>query len=299
MYKIDSSPVVLIVDDSPDTLGMLNDALENTGMMTLVALDGQQALNIAKKMQPDVILLDAIMPMMDGFETCRQLKSDAALRHTPVIFMTGLSDTDSVVRGFDAGGVDYLTKPINPTELIARMKVHLHHARQSFSAQFALDNTGQCIYAAGAAGDRLWATPGADQLIGGLPEPARLQWQQELTRWFSHHPQEGSRLHFAAAQGDIQALYLGKSSHNEHLVQVKSQSAQGDINQLNSRFELTPREAEVLLWLARGKTNREIAEILELSPRTINKHLEQVFKKMGVDNRTSAAAMALNALHGK
>ncbi|WP_188149938.1 response regulator, partial [Teredinibacter waterburyi] len=91
----DDTRLILIVDDSPDTLGMLNDALENTGMTTLVALDGNQAITIAQKLTPDVILLDAIMPIIDGFETCEKLKSNPALRNIPVIFMTGLSDTES------------------------------------------------------------------------------------------------------------------------------------------------------------------------------------------------------------
>lgn len=131
----DSNYIVLIVDDSPDTLGMLNEALENTGMTTLVALEGKQAITIAKKLTPDVILLDAIMPTMDGFETCKHLKSIPALKNIPIIFMTGLSDTDSIVKGFSAGGIDYLTKPIKPKELIARIQAHLVNARTARSAQ--------------------------------------------------------------------------------------------------------------------------------------------------------------------
>ena len=109
--------VVLIVDDSPETLSMLNDTLDQAGVTVLVALEGAQAITIASSVFPDVILMDAIMPNMDGFETCRRLKANHALSHIPVIFMTGLSEPESVVKGFEAGGIDYITKPVEPESL--------------------------------------------------------------------------------------------------------------------------------------------------------------------------------------
>ena len=96
---------VLVVDDSPDTLSMLNEALESAGFTVLVALEGKQALTIARKIKPAVILLDAVMPVLNGFETCAALKADQSIADIPVIFMTGLSDTESIVKGLEAGGV--------------------------------------------------------------------------------------------------------------------------------------------------------------------------------------------------
>ena len=113
--------VVLVVDDSPESLSVINDILDQAGFTVLVALEGQQALNIANNITPDMILLDAIMPNMDGFETCRRLKASHELSHIPVIFMTGLSDTESVVKGLEAGGVDYIQKPVKGDELLARI----------------------------------------------------------------------------------------------------------------------------------------------------------------------------------
>ncbi|MEJ1938570.1 response regulator, partial [Nostoc sp. NIES-2111] len=98
---------VLIAEDSPETLAMLADAVEAAGYIAMVALRGDRALSIARQATPDVILLDAVMPGLDGFETCRQLKRDGALSRVPVIFMTGLSDPGDIVRGLEAGGVDY------------------------------------------------------------------------------------------------------------------------------------------------------------------------------------------------
>ena len=137
------SDVVLVVDDSPESLGMLNVALNTQGYTALVALNGLQALAIAEKVVPDVVLLDAMMPEMDGFETCRKLKE--RLPNTPIIFMTGLTDVEDVVKGFEAGGVDYVTKPISPDEVIARIKTHIQTAKLALSAQNALDHAGNNV----------------------------------------------------------------------------------------------------------------------------------------------------------
>jgi DNA-binding response OmpR family regulator len=115
--------IVLVVDDSPETLRLLTDALEEAGMTVLVARAGEHALSIVEKVIPDVVLMDAVMPGTDGFATCRKLKQNRALAHVPIIFMTGLSDTEDIIKGLEAGGVDYITKPIVPGEMLARIRV--------------------------------------------------------------------------------------------------------------------------------------------------------------------------------
>ena len=292
------SNLVLVVDDSPDTLGMLNTALETANMTTLVALEGKQAINISQKMMPDVILLDAIMPRMDGFETCRRLKADANLKHIPVIFMTGLSDTESIVKGFEVGGVDYLTKPINALELIARINVHLMNARNTLSAQTALDSAGQNVFAVTAQGQKIWATPQVNELLILIALQNSLAILEEnLATWLSRVPVENDKMRFESGDTKLTAVYFGVSSNNEHLVRLIDDDAVDEVTLLRAQFEITPCEADVYLWLAKGKTNREIALVLEVSPRTVNKHLEQLFKKLDVDNRTSAAALAIQCLH--
>src|ERR671934_1848535 len=104
--------VALVVDDSPETLRLLTDALDGAGMTVMVALDGAGAMRIVDQITPDIVLLDAVMPGMDGFEACRRLKRDAGLANVPVIFMTGLAETEHIVRGLEAGGVDYVTRPM-------------------------------------------------------------------------------------------------------------------------------------------------------------------------------------------
>ena len=97
MHKSGTRNIVLVVDDSPETLRMLTDAIEEAGMTVLVARESEHALSIIEKVLPDVILMDALMPGTDGFETCRRLKQNKALAHVPLIFMTGLSDTEHII----------------------------------------------------------------------------------------------------------------------------------------------------------------------------------------------------------
>ncbi len=194
--------VALIVDDVPDNLALLSDALSEAGYTVLVATDGQSALDSLKKVVPDIILLDAVMPGIDGFETCVRIKQIEQVQHVPVIFMTGLTETEHVLKGFEVGGIDYVTKPIDPAEVLARVATHIRTARLVAKA-----------------------------------------------------------LHVVEATPDL------------------------------TQYQLTPRETEVLGWVAKGKTNRDIGEILGMSPRTVNKHLEHIYVKLGVETRAAAAAL--------
>ncbi|MAY35926.1 MAG: DNA-binding response regulator [Spongiibacteraceae bacterium] len=291
--------VALVVDDSPDTLSLLNDALEGAGLSVLLALDGQQALTIASKVIPDIILLDAIMPNMDGFETCRRLKANPALAEIPVIFMTGLTDTEHVVEGLEAGGVDYLTKPVSPDELLARVRVHLGNAKRTMSVQQALDRTGQYLITLDKNGTLQWATREAQALLklSGLSaaEQEKLIFTP-LVRWLSHGPQRGQRYSLENLPKPLDVFLLSDSSDIECLFRLSDPASKPDADTLRRVLPLTQRESEVLYWIAQGKTNKEIGEILAMSPRTVNKHLETVFPKLGVENRTAAAAAALKVL---
>ncbi|BFM21223.1 response regulator [Gilvimarinus japonicus] len=292
--------VALVVDDAIDSIRMLNDVLEAADMTVLVALEGAQAITITRNITPDIILLDAIMPNMDGFETCRALKENPRLMDVPIIFMTGLSDTEHVVMGLKSGGVDYITKPINADELVARMQVHLANARMTRSARAALDLAGQNLFATDARGQSLWATPAVHaQLASALndQDARQAQFTEALSRWFSHSPEPGHKLNLDFLGSSLTVEFLALVDQREYLLRlIDTPSNETNTDVLRRKFTVTQREADVLLWIANGKTNREIGQILDMSPRTVNKHLEQIFKKLGVENRTSAAALAIRAL---
>ena len=292
--------IALVVDDSPETLRLLTDALDGAGMTVMVAMDGAAALRIVEQITPDIVLLDAMMPGMDGFETCRRLKRDAGLSNVPVIFMTGLAETEHIVGGLEAGGVDYVTKPIVIEEMLARIRVHLANARMTQSARAALDVSGRYLLAVNGQGKIVWATPQAQKMLSenlaplsageefALSEPM-LQWlvQMQSGRTKSK-PQTAS----FPENEQLQLQYMGKLGPNEFLLRLAKDSSADTPAEFSSELGLTTREGEVLSWLSKGKTNRDIAQILGLSPRTVDKHLEQIYAKLGVENRTAAAAIA-------
>ncbi|MGY3697351.1 DNA-binding NarL/FixJ family response regulator [Bradyrhizobium sp. USDA 3240] len=298
--------VALVVDDSPETLRLLTDALDGAGMTVMVALDGASAMRIVDQITPDIVLLDAVMPGMDGFETCRRLKRDAGLDGVPIIFMTGLAETEHIVRGLEAGGVDYVTKPIVVEEMLARIRVHLANARMTQSARAALDVSGRYLLAVNSSGALLWATPQAQRLLSDtladaadnfvLPEPMP-QWLDQAQKG-----KAGAKTAAVASfpgSEQLRLQFMGKLGPNEFLLRLAKDTSGDMPAEFSSELGLTTREGEVLSWLSKGKTNRDIAQILGLSPRTVDKHLEQIYAKLGVENRTAAAAIAVNARHRK
>ncbi len=117
--------LILAVDDNPQNLQFLGKLLSDNGYEVGMAQNGQQALNFVKKNDPDLILMDIMMPDMDGYEVCERIKKDFFAKQIPIIFLTALGSAEDIVKGFDVGGVDYVTKPFNPSELLARIKTHI------------------------------------------------------------------------------------------------------------------------------------------------------------------------------
>lgn len=305
-----SAGIVLIVDDVPENLALLHDALDEAGYTVLVATNGDSALARARQSLPDVVLLDAVMPGMDGFEVARRLKADFATRAIPLIFMTGLTETEHVVAAFSAGGADYVTKPIKPAEVLARIAAHVHNAREVRQARSALDAFGQATVAVRAADARLvWQTPLARKLIrawfdhdaaGEIAPPRLLAWIRNAELARREHRDVPA---LVAADGPRRLLASfheqpEEGDEGEWLVVLREENDASATEALIAAFRLTTREAEVLYWVTRGKTNRDIGEILGSSPRTVHKHLEHVFEKLGVETRTAAAALAMSRLQG-
>ena len=322
MLDFSSSPtrdasLVLIVDDVPDNLAMLHDALDAAGYIVLVATNGEAALARAAQALPDIVLLDALMPGMDGFEVARRLKADPHTAAIPIVFMTGLTETEHLIAALAAGGVDYVTKPIKPAEVLARMGVHLGTARraraqqqQAVQARSALDAFGYASLTVRIADGRvLWQTPLARELLRrhlGI-EGLRAILPDDITAWIQRQQPtlalqlEPPRWTFDHGQGPV-VLRLHPPSpeadEGELLLVMREESDLAARETLRQGFGITAKEAEVLYWLAQGKINRDIADIVGSSPATVKKHLERIYAKLGVETRTAAAAMAMARLPG-
>lgn len=292
---------VLVVDDSPDSLSLINDIFAKEGISTLVALEGGQAIAIAEQIKPDIILLDAVMPKMNGFDTCMRLKQNRLLKHIPVVFMTGLKESENILKGLRVGGVDYVTKPVNPEELIARIKTHINNAQITSSAQRALDRIGQTVFSINPSGQLVWATPETHDFLSNIPHSD--DWLNDhllpfLTDMMSASVQEGATFTLNYEGGTCELTLVSKEAAPGNCtfrIGYYTESLSGE-DALRSKLNITGRESEVLYWLSNGKTNKEIALILNIGPRTVNKHLEQLFVKLGVENRTTAAGIAIRTL---
>ncbi|MET1754569.1 DNA-binding response regulator [Novosphingobium sp. RD2P27] len=295
---------VLVVDDTEESLRFLTDTLEGAGISVLVATTGDAALELLQHVLPDLILMDAVMPGLDGFETTRAIKALPGGSNVPVIFMTGLTEREHVVRALECGGVDYVRKPIVVEELLARVKVHMANARIAQGSQYALDATGRSLLALADDGRLAWCTPTAEKLVQELaPQWSRCEaavpsilfgplarlTHEELVPGTTH------RVDWESGQS-LEMVVVGRARAEELLVRINLIDPKADIGRLQQHFQLTLREAEVLLWISYGKPNRVISEILSISPRTVNKHLEQVFAKLGVETRAAAAAFAVRVI---
>jgi DNA-binding NarL/FixJ family response regulator len=292
---------VLVVDDAPEIVGFVMDTLDNAGYSVVSATDGASALELVQQVTPDLVLMDAAMPGMHGFEACRRLKCHRQFAQLPLIFMTGLADAAHLEEGLSAGGIDYVTKPIVAAELLARIRVHLANARMASGTYAALDASGRFVFATDRAGRLLWCTPRAGELLpevvgqphGALPavliESLLRQRRAGVVPPRTLLETDGRKLEFSL---------LGSVGPNELLLRIDELHARNHTRVLQLALSLTAREADVLVWISRGKSNRDIGEILQISPRTVNKHLEQVYVKLGVENRAAAAARAVRLLAG-
>jgi DNA-binding NarL/FixJ family response regulator len=287
-------PVVLVVDDAPSSLGVLCDTLEASGYTVLVAGDGESALRLLELVVPDAILLDGLMPGLSGFDTCRRIKANAALAHIPVLFMTGLSETPHVVEGFESGGVDYVVKPVRAQEVLARLHTHARNAHIARMARDAVDVAGMGVVLIDAQGRVAWRSPQAALWLHALGEPSA---PGQLPVALDPVLAGGASVVLSTLAGTrLSVRNLGTATLGETMLLLAPHKEGPAGTSRLADAALTPRETEVLSWLAKGKTNRDIGEILGMSPRTVNKHLEHIFEKLGVETRSAAAALASGQL---
>ena len=324
---------VLIVADLLDSLAPLHDALEESGYTVLMAQSGAAALQIAAELPPDVVLLDATLSGMDGFDLARRLKADPATAAVPIIFMTRLTDRAHVEAVFAAGGLDCVTQPVRPGEVLARIAAHLRSALAQRQARNALDAFGHASLAVHEIDGRcVWQTAlaralMAEYFIGGHFERGRLP--PEVLLWLHRDalrrragadgvgltvlPQQRRYEPKAGEPGASTAILARSAKRLSFILHAVDPDALGEgqwlivmreaddaalLHGLIRSFKLSAHEAELLYWVVKGQTDRDIGDILGSSPRTVQKHLEQVFGKLGVETRAAAVALAMGKVLG-
>jgi diguanylate cyclase (GGDEF)-like protein/PAS domain S-box-containing protein len=176
-FSASRKPAILIVDDAPDNLALLRTAMLRQGYQTFVATSGDRALEIAQRIKPDLVLLDVVMPGLDGLETCRRMKAHPATARIPVIFMSARGDTDDIVAGFDMGAVDYIPKPLRPEEVCARVRAQLRlssgsdaQKEQADRLRMIVDSMDQGLLIVERSGRVQYANPACDRYLGYAAE---------------------------------------------------------------------------------------------------------------------------------
>jgi len=311
----DAKQTILIVDDVPENLAVLFEVLSGAGFEVLVAESSSVALERLPVFNPDLILLDVMMPEFDGFEVCKKVKVSPDFSDVPVIFMTALSETVDKVRGFQAGAVDYISKPFETEEVLARVKAQLELRRlrrelelrnKTLAAEVERrrvaerqleESLDQAILVVSNQGRIHFCTRHGWDLLGRyfeLTEEGALP--DAILDWVCSQRAEPLEVHLGEGRLQIRSFTEGQSDHDTLMLRLEEKLPIMSPEPLQA-LGLTPREAEVLFWLTQGKTSPEIAVILDAAANTIKKHAQNIFSKLGVENRTAAAMKAWEALN--
>jgi len=260
---------ILVVDDNLLNLHILERQLKELGMQLIFARNAVQAIDCLTRVQPDLILLDVMMPGMDGFELAKILKEKPETAEVPIIFITALTDEASVLKGFAAGAVDYVTKPIKQAELLARVKTHLalrqtkaqlRHYLEETKVELEETNGALSFLLKKSEKDRMAMEAKVQSNIENLLNPLLIQLKNSgLT--------------------EVQAEQMGMIEQT--LEDILSPFAKN----MFGHHGFTPAEMEIVRYIKMGKSSKDIAKILGKSIRTIDVHRNAVRKKLGLVNQ--------------
>jgi CheY-like chemotaxis protein/DNA-binding CsgD family transcriptional regulator len=310
-----ATKTLLIVDDLPANVDVVLGFLSGAGYRVLVSDSGKRALEQLNLALPDIILLDLIMPGMDGIETCKRIKANPAWSRIPVIIMTAADELSKKLAAFQAGAVDFVTKPVQPEEVQARVQTHLQlrelqatlelkNRELAEEIELRLDaekqletSLEQALLVANRQGQILFATGQARILLNTFfSGTADNRLPDDLRTWLNGPDTQKPRMISHRKRGEIEIDHFALSkSGNLSLLRIEHRNGDNGPKALLA-LGVTAREAEVLYWMAEGKTNPEIAIIIDASLNTVKKHAINLFAKLGVETRTSAARLALSVL---
>lgn len=303
-------PTILLVDDVPENLSLLIDTLRGAGFEIRVAESGERALKQMPFVNPDLVLLDVMLPGLSGFGTCQKLREEARWREVPILFVTAIHEVSEKLRGFEVGGVDYLTKPFHPQEVLARVNAHLQLAalRRELAAKNAAleeenalrleaerqlhQSLDRALLVVTGDGQVVFRTRQASQLLARIfPDGDGDVLPGKLLNWVrmgEARPPE--------VLPNVKARLFAEPGKGESFVLLLEDLAwQPKVERLLA-LGLTPREAEVLFWFVEGKGAPEIGTILGVSHNTARKHAQSVLEKLGVENRLAAVRIAQERL---
>jgi DNA-binding response OmpR family regulator len=284
----DTPSTILIVDDDPFGIVHLQSLLRNSGYEIITAPDGRAAIELIRKQPPDIILLDIIMPEMDGYETCRRLKEDTQFADIPVLFLSGLNSPDEKVNAFEAGGVDYITKPFSEKEVLVRVKTHLTMYRLkkgliheiSLRADELQDKTSEIQDANTALKILLSAI---EREKRDLAERVRFNADKLILPRIRELSE--------AKNADVKQTLF--SLIEQSFQELTTSLAPGNLDLCKT---LTPMELQIVSLIKQGKASKEISQICCISASTIATHRKSIRKKLKITNKGTNLYSFLSSL---
>lgn len=297
--KLSQETTIMLVDDTPANLQLLLQLLLKNGHRVVAFTDSTQALLAAKIDQPDIILLDIRMPGMDGFETCRRLKADPKLQDVPVLFISMVNEPDKIVRAFAVGGADYVTKPFQPEEVLARVSTHLQLRQLLSKVKRQRDAVEKQVT------QRTWELE---------------QKNISLAQHIHQLEQTNVALDVLIRKFDAQSTALARKTVDElwmdiapmlqeleelcttdgqrvvvEMIQARFAQAEPKISRLkDDRSMLSKREHEVALLIAEGRSCTEVAQLLGIALRSVHSHCYSIRKKLGVSGKINLKTFLVN-----
>lgn len=275
--------LILIVDDNTYNIQVLGNILRENDYRTAVAQNGFEALNFLEKKLPDLVLLDIMMPQMDGYEVCERIKKDPDKAEIPVIFISVHTDTAEKVKAFRAGAVDYITKPFQQEEILARIRVQLQLQETRKKLCRANEELEQRVQERTAelseANKKLEQTNTALSVLLEKKDENRKKLEENLIFNVKQ-----------LIQPSLEKLKdTGLSVSQKHYVDFIEGQIEEVISPLNrnlsGKYSLTSTEMQMLELIKQGKMTKEIAEMLGLSTRTVDSHRHNIRKKLEIDNK--------------
>ena len=265
---------ILIVDDTPENIQAAASILARQGYAIAFAEDGESALEQVTEVHFDLILLDIVMPDMDGYEVCGKLKKDSTSKDIPVIFLTVKDDTESIVKGFKAGAADYVTKPFWETELLARVETHLEISRNRKKLEKMVQQRTEALEV-------------VMQIREEITEKAGEKIKSNIyNRVFPLVETLRESLTQSRQQECLNSISAG-------LDEILSEFSQ---KLITSGFDLTPAETQIAGLIREGKSSKHMADLLCLSENTIVFHRQNIRKKLGLTGRGRSLKAFLKSL---
>jgi DNA-binding response OmpR family regulator/DNA-binding CsgD family transcriptional regulator len=299
---------ILIIDDTPENLTVLLQILTAHGYQVRPALSGEIALKAVQEDIPDLILLDIMMPGMDGFEVCSKLKSDTRTQDIPIIFISALGDTEDKIKGFQAGGVDYITKPFHAAEVLARIETHL--ALRNMQLQLLREIGERKL----AEEDLQQAHVELEQRVADRTaelnrKTERLTETNIALKILLEKREEDKKELQEKVMFNIEKLIFPYLEKLKKRCDNESQKAlmeiiRSNLAEITSSFvynykdylsNLTPNQIQIADLIKQGQTTKEIASLLNLSPSTIACHRQEIRRRLSLTNKKINLQAALTA----